>query len=128
MPTGRGANKLSNEGIRELRQMRKLVLGHEEAIGKITTASSRGPQWYWGKIATTMTAGTLAVPTSFTWNAWLPDPASTSNPVPFIVATESTLLGIPGVNRSSMTGVSGTMVKMEFASGEWSPAWVECPE
>jgi len=73
-----------------------------------------------------MTAGTLAVPTTTTVNVWLPDASSGANPKPFIVTTDTALLALTVVNRSSMTGSTGTMVKIEFDFGEWSIKWADC--
>lgn len=83
--------------------------------------------WYYVKLATDITAGSLSVPTTFTFDIWLPDTASMSDPKPFIVATDSSMLGVTGVNRSVGTATTGTMLKVEYGWGEWSPKWEDCP-
>ena len=82
--------------------------------------------WYWGKLTSALTAGSLAAPTTATVNAWVTDGTSASNPKPFIVTTDATLLGLTVVNRSNMTGSSGAMVKIEYGWGEWSFKWADC--
>ena len=127
MPKPEGRNVLSNSAAADFRKMQKKVLGGQPDQGDFGGGSHRsGSTWYWGKTTASMTAGTLAAPTSVTFNVWLPDPSSGASPRPFIVATESALLGMTAVNRSSMTGASGTMIKVEYAFGEWSIKWADC--
>lgn len=73
-----------------------------------------------------LTAGSLASPTSCNVDIWVPDPASVATPPPFVVSVDSDELGISVANRSAMTGAAGTMVKIEFIQGEWSIYWAEC--
>lgn len=92
-------------------------------------ASTRTPfVWYWAKVSagSSITAGTLTVPTTFLFDIWLPDYTSTSDPKPFVVSTDSAQLGLTGVNRSNGDLSAGSMLKVEFAYGEWTPYWVDC--
>lgn len=125
---GKGRNYLSDQAVSDLRKIKRKVLGTGLNSGEYGGAAQNpNPTWYWAKVAATpITAGSLASPTTFTFNIWLPDPSSSSDPVPFIVATDSRFLGVTGVNRSVGTASTGTMIKVEYAFGEWSPKWEDC--
>ncbi len=83
--------------------------------------------WYWAKLVSGMAAGSLTSPQTFTFDVWVPDDASGSTPPPFVVTTDSDFLGMTGTNRSEMYTTSGKMIKVEYAFGEWSPKWADCP-
>ena len=113
MPGG-GSHTLSTQAIQDLRLMKKLTLGTKSDQGDYGGAPHIvSSTWYWGKLASAMTAGTLESPTSTTVDVWFPD-TSGSEPWAYAVTTDADLLGMTVYNRSSMTGSSGTMVKIEF--------------
>jgi hypothetical protein len=122
-----GRNVLSNSAAADFRKMQKKVLGGQPPQGDYGGGGHEtGRTWYWAKTTGSISAGTLASPTTVTFNVWLPDPSSSYTPRPFIVATDPDLLGMTAVNRSSMTGSSGVMIKVEYAFGEWSIRWADC--
>ena len=102
------------------------VLGQRPPVGQMDQSSGNGVGWYWGKLATELTAGAMANPTTCEVDVWLPEVGNTDDPVVFAVAQDEDLLGLTVVNRSDMTGTVGTMVKIEYAFGEWSFKWVDC--
>jgi hypothetical protein len=91
----------------------------------IGTHKNLTPQtfWYWAKLGGDLHAGTLESPTTFHFDVWVPDPTSMTNPKAFIVSPDSTLVGVAGTNRSPFTARSGTVIKVEYSYGEWSPKW-----
>lgn len=127
MPKPEGRVVFSNAAADDFKRIRKKVLGGQPGVGDYGGGGHpTNGTWYWCKTASSVNSGTLEVPTTFTYNVWLPDPSSNAFPRPFIVATDSNLLGITGVNRSSFTTGSGTTFKMEYMFGEWTPKWVDC--
>lgn len=128
MPKPEGRNVLSNSAAADFRKMQKKVLGGQPDQGDFGGGSHRsGSTWYWCKTTSNVSAGTLEIPTTFTYDIWLPDPSSSATPRPFIVASESSLKGLTGTNRSNFTTSStGIVFKMEYAFGEWSPKWADC--
>lgn len=74
-----------------------------------------------------MAAGTLEEPETFTVNVWVPDGESEDDPKPFIITTTDELLPVTVVNRSNITGNTGTVCKIEYMWGEWTLKWIDCP-
>lgn len=127
MASNKGANTLTDAAISDLKRIRRRVLGVGKGSGGFGgEAHVRNATWYWAKTSSSVTAGSLEVPTTFTFNIWVPDPDSEVDPVPFIVSPDSDLLSVTGVNRSAGTLASGAMIKVEFAYNEWTPKWIEC--
>ena len=102
----------------------------------------------WAKITSLLSPGTLESPTTCTVDVWLPDPNSTSNPRPYVVATDNALLGMTVTNRgcyeidapggsssgsgsrpasaSSSANNSQITCRIEYDNdaGEWYLAWL----
>ena len=126
MPAAEGRNTLSNKALGELRQIRKAVLGANGDQGQYGGGGHAvSGRRYWGKVVTPITSGAMGCPTTFTFDVWLPDPNSTADPIPFVVATDSTLRGVPGVNRDAdLTAAAGRLIKVEYNNAEWSVYWL----
>lgn len=121
-----GGHRLSDSAMRDLARMKKLTLGESANQGEQRYEGHWKPRRiYWGKLATDMTAGSLASPSTFTFNVWVPN-GSGDHPA-FAVSGDSNLLAVEGANRSTMTGQTDAFIKVEFEYGEWSPIWVDCP-
>lgn len=128
MPKPEGRNVFSNAAVSDFKKMQKRVLGVGGEQGDYGGGAHNqsGTKWYWAKTSSAVTTGTLETPSTFTYDIWLPDPGSSADPRPFVIASESELIGLTGVNRSTFTAVSGTVFKMEYAFGEWTPKWADC--
>jgi len=126
----KGSNTITDQGIKTLREVTRRVLGSGKGAGGFYgEAHSPDGTWYWAKvkIGSEITAGTLEAPTEFLFDIWFPDPDSTDDPRPFIVTDNDDLKSVTGVNRSSMEAAESILIKVEYAYGEWSPKWIDCP-
>ncbi len=122
-----GAHKLNDNAMRKLGVMERRTIGRLLPQGEQSGAQqSRGREWFWAKTTSSISIGTLSVPTTFTFSIWFPDPASMAAHPPFIVSPDARYVGLTGVNRSSMATANGAMIKVEYAYGEWTPMWIDC--
>jgi hypothetical protein len=128
MPRPEGRNVLSNSAAADFRKMQKKVLGGQPEQGDYGGASHRsGSTWYWAKTTSNVSIGSLEIPTTFTFDIWLPNSTSGAYPKPFLAATDSGLTGLTGTNRCNFsTSTTGIIFKVEYAFGEWSPKWADC--
>jgi len=108
--------------------MKRRVLGRMPPNGpQQGDADQGGPGEYWGKLASSMTAGTLAAPTSTTVDVWIPNPADTATHPAFIVSPDSDLLALSVSNRTAATGSTGLVVRIRYLHGEWTIVGANCP-
>jgi hypothetical protein len=121
-----GGHTLSDKAMVDLAKIKKEVLGSQPPQGTQPGGGGIPPGfWYHGKLASAMSAGTPAAPTSTTVDVYFPDQADT-DPKALIITTNSTLLGLTVVNHSTMEGTSGTYVKIEWGFGQWTIKWADC--
>lgn len=109
-----------------------LAMGHSENGGTPKRSMffrQKDQPKYWAKVASgsSITAGTFAVPTNFLFNVWLPDLTDTSAHPKLLVATNSDMLGVTGVNHLSVAVPAGTPIRVEMSHGIWSLVLAECP-
>lgn len=124
--------------MRDVRRIDRVVtaIEHSPLLSQSQPTVPVPPQtiWYWGKIATgsALVSGSLEAPTACAVNVWVPRDLLGSASVSagagsgFVMTNDATLLGLTVINRSSMSGPAGTMVKIEYAWGEWSIKWADC--
>lgn len=116
----KGAAKRTAETVRR-------VLGSKDPIGQQPAPQGRPGKRYFGKLASSLAAGSMSSPSSCTFNVWFPDPASTATPPPWIVTTDSALLGFTVYNLDpSLEGEAGYCGKIEFEYGVWTFYWIGC--
>jgi len=83
--------------------------------------------WAWGKLASSLTAGSAGSPTVAQFDIWHPDPTSGASPRPLVKASASGLQGLTLVNYDpSLTGSTGYYIKVERGMEGFSPYWVGC--
>jgi len=90
-----------------------------------------GAKEFWIKLTSSLTAGSLESPTTFTFDAWEADETSGSSPKPFVRTSLSELQGAVGVNRdpNMRGGVAGNVGRVKWLPpGEYVLTWSSwCP-
>lgn len=122
MAVNPGSNTLTDAAFAKVRDATNRVLASGAKQGGYGGAAvPPSNNWYWAKVSSgsSITAGTLDTPTTFTFDVWLPSTTSVGGA--FAVSADSTQLAVTGYNRSAMTASAGDMFKVEFANGEWTP-------
>lgn len=124
-----GSNTLSDAAIGDLRRIRSIVLGNSGGNddGVYSKARLSPSEVYKAKLATSMTAASLDSPNTTTVNVWLPDMSSGSSPRPYLVATDSIILGMTVTNTWNINADVGLQVRIAFEFGEWHIVGVDCP-
>lgn len=116
----------SDEFYRDVADLKRRYGRVSRGIPAPNAQTPAGTVWYWGKLTSALTAGTLAAPTTFTFNIWLPDRTSTADPVPFAVSPAADDLGLTGVNRMSLIASSGTVIQVELNHAEYTLKGLDC--
>lgn len=116
----------SDEFYRDVADLKRRYGRVSRPIPAPTAPPPAGVVWYWGKLTSAVTAGTLAAPTTFTFDIWLPDLASTADPVAFAVSPNAADLGLTGVNRMGLVAASGTIVQVEINHSEYTLKGLDC--
>lgn len=83
-------------------------------------------RWYWAKLTSALTAGSLEAPTTFTFDVWLPDATSTDDPVPFVRTSNTAQRDMTGVNRFALEAVTGKTIQVEFNHNEYTLKGLDC--